>query len=828
MRTLFALLSLSAAAFAQDAARPFVRAPRTVVAPPKLPAPPAVESAPFERVQPPPPPAIAPASETRGHALPALADAAGPMRLEGALADARADVRARLHFATIDGRIWARGRDYKASFGAEGLTFVPFLGADAPQSYPVTFALESIHGASGAVELEGQARAVSDGERVTIDRGVVDEIYAPGVDGVEQSFVLEERPASGECVLRVSVAGELEFAGAGDTIRFGNDRGGVDFGGAFVVNPDGSKLALPTEFVDGAIEIRLSDELLASARYPLVVDPIITTFSIPAGPIITQPTVNIDVAFDASTNRALYVTEEVYSTTDHDVLATLVDGSGNFIASNYFDFTSDDWVGIKVATYADYDEFLAVATVRIGAGIPRVIRGVLFRPVLPLTWNAPFNIATSTDALINPDVGGDPYPGFSYFCVVWERVKSTTDHDIEYCTVDGTGVLSNVGAVLDNSAGTYDSFPRISKSNMTNFWNIVWQRGLPAGDHDVYGASLNYFGASVLPSHGILVYAAYDDSFPVVTGNLHTGERAVFELWNTGGNNSIYTTLVTGTTPGNVFAFPQTGPNQQTALNVDTDGLRIFATFADAITPTNAEAKLCEFQRVDGTWTAVRSDVVTSTASTISAIGGASLASKYSGGGTNGAMCGAVDVNGANTPAPVGAVYEQAPSGGQPNEFVQSVCLGYGAGATACPCGNNGAAGGGCGSSVIGIGAILYAGSGATLSNDGFYLNGADMPNGGALYFQGTALTQSGGTTGLAFGDGLLCLTGSIVRLGVKINSGGSSTYPGVGDPSISTQGGITEPGTRFYQVWYRDAAPGFCTAATFNLTNAMKVLWLW
>jgi hypothetical protein len=35
----------------------------------------------------------------------------------------------------------------------------------------------------------------------------------------------------------------------------------------------------------------------------------------------------------------------------------------------------------------------------------------------------------------------------------------------------------------------------------------------------------------------------------------------------------------------------------------------------------------------------------------------------------------------------------------------------------------------------------------------------------------------------------------------------------------------VTAPGTRWYQVWYRNAA-GFCTPATFNLSNAVRVDW--
>jgi hypothetical protein len=61
--------------------------------------------------------------------------------------------------------------------------------------------------------------------------------------------------------------------------------------------------------------------------------------------------------------------------------------------------------------------------------------------------------------------------------------------------------------------------------------------------------------------------------------------------------------------------------------------------------------------------------------------------------------------------------------------------------------------------------------------------------------------------------------------LKVVTNVGGASQYPEVGDPSVSVKGNILAPGTRTYQVWYRNAA-SFCTIDTFNLTNGLSIVW--
>lgn len=112
------------------------------------------------------------------------------------------------------------------------------------------------------------------------------------------------------------------------------------------------------------------------------------------------------------------------------------------------------------------------------------------------------------------------------------------------------------------------------------------------------------------------------------------------------------------------------------------------------------------------------------------------------------------------------------------------------------------------------------AGTGtASVANDMLVLHGTGMPDAFALYFQGTAAVNA------VFGDGLRCAGGTIHRLGAKLNVGGASRYPEVGDASIRVRGAVVVSSERTYQVWYRNAA-AFCMPSTFNLTNGLRVLW--
>jgi hypothetical protein len=156
------------------------------------------------------------------------------------------------------------------------------------------------------------------------------------------------------------------------------------------------------------------------------------------------------------------------------------------------------------------------------------------------------------------------------------------------------------------------------------------------------------------------------------------------------------------------------------------------------------------------------------------------------------------------------------------NSAGTSFCSGDGSG-TACPCGNSGAAGNGCASSVNASGGHLAGTGSASIAGDTFTLTGSGLPNSSALYFQGTM--QIAGGAGSVFGDGLRCAGGTVIRLGTKTNVSGTSSYPSGTDTPISIKGANSAGAVRDYQCWYRNAA-AFCTASTFNLTNGIAVTW--
>jgi len=148
----------------------------------------------------------------------------------------------------------------------------------------------------------------------------------------------------------------------------------------------------------------------------------------------------------------------------------------------------------------------------------------------------------------------------------------------------------------------------------------------------------------------------------------------------------------------------------------------------------------------------------------------------------------------------------------------------FGAAAT-CPCGSAGDGSGGCANNFSALGGRLVAEGLSSVSADALVLRtsrvGAFAP---VLYFQGTTVVNGG--AGTIFGDGLRCAGGAVWRLGVRISSGGLSSFPPPGG-AVSVSGLVPATGgMRTYQAWYRDQTPGFCTPSTFNLTNGVSVRW--
>jgi hypothetical protein len=157
------------------------------------------------------------------------------------------------------------------------------------------------------------------------------------------------------------------------------------------------------------------------------------------------------------------------------------------------------------------------------------------------------------------------------------------------------------------------------------------------------------------------------------------------------------------------------------------------------------------------------------------------------------------------------------------NTSTSSFCDGSAVGITCLACGNNGAADNGCANSGYSAGGHLASSgvAGASSGTDTLVLTSSNIPGPG-LFFQANGLAVAP----ISFGDGELCATAGILRLGVVFPAAASASYPGGLTPNPIHIAGSTVAGdVRHYQCWYRDAA-AFCTSATSNVTQGLTITW--
>jgi hypothetical protein len=159
------------------------------------------------------------------------------------------------------------------------------------------------------------------------------------------------------------------------------------------------------------------------------------------------------------------------------------------------------------------------------------------------------------------------------------------------------------------------------------------------------------------------------------------------------------------------------------------------------------------------------------------------------------------------------------------------ICVPLAGGVIDCPCGNTSGLGGvGCDNSSATGGAVLMATGIARLTYDTVvFTSDKAVSATPSILLQGNSVSP----TGIAFGQGVRCVAGSLKRMYVKTHLGGSITAPEPGDPRVSARsaaaGDVIAAGThRYYGVYYRDPiVPGSCPAwALYNITQQLDVLW--
>ena len=155
------------------------------------------------------------------------------------------------------------------------------------------------------------------------------------------------------------------------------------------------------------------------------------------------------------------------------------------------------------------------------------------------------------------------------------------------------------------------------------------------------------------------------------------------------------------------------------------------------------------------------------------------------------------------------------------------------AGVIPCPCSNPPAGlDRGCDNSSATGGASLSASGVAALTGDTLvFTTSGERPTATSIVLQ----ASGSNTSGVAFGQGVRCLSNNLLRLYVKNAVGGSISAPVGTDLSVSARSAalgdtLAVGQTRNYAVYYRDPVVlgGCVSGGTFNMTQSGSVTWVY
>ncbi|MBL8753960.1 MAG: hypothetical protein JNK15_11740 [Planctomycetes bacterium] len=253
-----------------------------------------------------------------------------------------------------DGAVWVRGERYKLGLSAGGASYQPLFGPKAPRDFPLR--LQLVHAAIGDVELPSPDGVPWQRHELgfTRGRGAVTERWHVTAAGAQFTFEVAEPVANGCLLLRLAATSDMVVVDDGPGVRFvAPGLGDVRCSDATVFDAAGARLDVPVEAGDGQLVIAVPAWFTATAQWPLLVDPVLTTVAVDTTSSERQ---DARVACEPTTGNWLVVAEEHLSATDVDIVCTRYSSASppvlleTVYADNTADFTHNLDVGFVAAT----------------------------------------------------------------------------------------------------------------------------------------------------------------------------------------------------------------------------------------------------------------------------------------------------------------------------------------------------------------------------------------------------------------------------------------------------------------------------------------------
>lgn len=412
-------------------------------------------------------------------------------------------VRSEILHDEDNGSHWALGRTYKAHFGPDGATYIPFLGADVPRNFPVRMTVAGNRLGAAQVGLEAPV-VERDAERISIDRGAVRAEYILTPQFVEQLFVIDERPqGEGDLIVQLDVESELFCQSQDNGLAFENEWGGRRYGAAVVLDAAGRRASLPVEFTQSSITLRIPTAFLTAATYPLAIDPLLSTNRITttSGSSEFHP----DVVWDPVAERYLVVYEIGFSGQDHDVMWFEADANGPISGTeSAIDISNLYARGPQVAAIPQARQACAVYSSGF-AGSRNI--NYLLRNLDSGQRSFLFALTSSSFDEFRPDVGGaaTSVSADQRFSVVYEVEETSAVHSIRLRQVLPNTVLLGLETLIHRAPQVIAQTPVISSSIPDGqlVHNVAWSTVNPSS-YSIVTRQVHAHGFNLTTSSTIL------------------------------------------------------------------------------------------------------------------------------------------------------------------------------------------------------------------------------------------------------------------------------------------------------------------------------------
>ncbi|MEM8713241.1 MAG: hypothetical protein AAGG01_20035, partial [Planctomycetota bacterium] len=459
----------------------------------------------------------------------------------------------------------SRVRGMRATFGPAGFTATPALGKAAQGAPSVRFQLASVTVADEPIAFS-EADATRALDDVILDHGSVREVYHVTLDGVEQTFVFDALPTHGDLVVQVDVQTEMAVSETAEAIRFhcagpdGADLGGVTYGRAFVLDAAGRRQAIERTWTGGSIQLHVPAAFLASAVFPVTIDPPVNSFISMAGaPDDSSP----DLCFAGGNNLYWSVFEDYVNATAIDIYAISFDDTGDIVDFITVATSTEGWTAPKIAYHAGSDRCLVVGSAIDSGGLGS-IRGRLIDCAAGTVLGSTFQISTLGALKAHPDVGGNNFDSLtsSHFLVAWSTVWNPgLTHQIEYRVVDWDGTFVTAVTQATDFPEVHNE-PCISATHgdadlIGDYWTMVWTHDEDnSGTGQILARRVVWSGNSGLGAGNFVVESDTNCSHPRVTSRfnrplLHINDRPSLVVYEktfgsaNGPQRSLYSHVIT-------------------------------------------------------------------------------------------------------------------------------------------------------------------------------------------------------------------------------------------------------------------------------------------